>query len=59
MNADALPAFELLGPLIFVIGAIYVLGPMLPLSRPWARILYSRWYGLSSAVIWNGGFSRP
>jgi cellulose synthase (UDP-forming) len=38
MNADALPVFELLGPLIFVIGAIYVLSPMLPLSRPWARV---------------------
>jgi cellulose synthase (UDP-forming) len=37
MNADALPAFELLGPLIFVIGSIYVLSPILPLSRPWAR----------------------
>jgi cellulose synthase (UDP-forming) len=37
MNAEALPIFELLGPLLFVIGAIYVLGPMLPLSRPWAR----------------------
>jgi len=45
MNADALPAFELLGPLIFVIGAIYVLSPMLPLSRPWARVLVF-------AVVW-------
>jgi cellulose synthase (UDP-forming) len=45
MNVDALPAFELLGPLIFVIGAIYVLSPMLPLSRPWARMLVF-------AVVW-------
>jgi cellulose synthase (UDP-forming) len=45
MNADALPVFELLGPLIFVIGAIYVLSPMLPLSRPWARALVF-------AVVW-------
>ncbi len=45
MNAESLPAFELLGPLIFVIGAIYVLGPMLPLSRPWARILVF-------AIVW-------
>ncbi len=37
MNAQALPFFELLSPLIFVIGALYVMGPMLPLSRPWAR----------------------
>jgi cellulose synthase (UDP-forming) len=39
MNAEALPIFELLGPLIFVVGSIYVLSPMLPLSRSWARIL--------------------
>jgi cellulose synthase/poly-beta-1,6-N-acetylglucosamine synthase-like glycosyltransferase len=39
MNAEALPVFELLGPLTFVIGAIYILGPMLPLSRGWARTL--------------------
>jgi cellulose synthase (UDP-forming) len=39
MNAEALPISELLGPLIFVIGAIYVLSPMLPLSRRWARTL--------------------
>jgi cellulose synthase (UDP-forming) len=38
MNADALPVFELLGPLVFVIGTLYVLSPMLPLSRPWVRI---------------------
>ena len=37
MNAEALPVFELLGPLIFVIGTIYLLSPILPLSRPWAR----------------------
>jgi cellulose synthase (UDP-forming) len=37
MKADALPFFELFGPLLLVIGVIYVLGPMLPLSRPWAR----------------------
>jgi cellulose synthase (UDP-forming) len=45
MNAEALPYHELLAPLIFVIGAIYLMGPMLPLSRPWAR-------GLVFAVVW-------
>jgi cellulose synthase (UDP-forming) len=45
MNAEALPYPELLAPLIFVIGAIYLMGPMLPLSRPWAR-------GLVFAVVW-------
>src|SRR3954454_7861731 len=38
MNADALPYFELLAPLTFVCGAIYLLTPTLPLSRPWVRI---------------------
>jgi len=45
MNAEALPAFELLGPLIFVVGSIYVLSPMLPLSRTWARIFVF-------AIVW-------
>ena len=45
MNAETLPAFELLGPLIFVVGSIYVLSPMLPLSRTWARIFVF-------AIVW-------
>jgi cellulose synthase (UDP-forming) len=45
MNAEALPYFELLAPLIFVIGSIYLMSPVLPLSRPWAR-------GLVFAVVW-------
>src|ERR1700730_8982587 len=55
MNADALPAFELLGPLIFVIGAIYVLSPMLPLSRPWARILVfaTVWLFIARYLDWR------
>ena len=39
MFLDALPLVELLGPTLFVIGAVYVLGPMLPLDRTWARLL--------------------
>jgi cellulose synthase (UDP-forming) len=45
MNAEALPVFELLGPLIFVIGTIYLWSPILPLSRPWARKLVF-------AIVW-------
>jgi cellulose synthase (UDP-forming) len=45
MNAEALPVLELLGPLIFVIGTIYLLSPILPLSRPWARKLVF-------AIVW-------
>jgi cellulose synthase (UDP-forming) len=33
------PVLEVLAPLIFVVGAIYLLGPTLPISRPWARFV--------------------
>lgn len=39
------PVLEVLAPLIFVVGAIYLLGPTLPISRPWARFLVF-------AVVW-------
>jgi cellulose synthase (UDP-forming) len=45
MNIEALSYFELLAPLLFVLGAIYLVGPMLPLSRPWAR-------GLIFGIVW-------
>jgi cellulose synthase (UDP-forming) len=45
MDPEALPYLELLAPGMFVTGAIYALGPMLPLSRPWARKLIF-------AVVW-------
>jgi cellulose synthase (UDP-forming) len=45
MSAASLPYFELLAPLTFVFGAIILLGPMLPLSQPWAR-------GLIFGVVW-------
>jgi len=38
LRADDLPLFQLLAPLIFTIGVIYLLGPTLPLGRPWARL---------------------
>jgi cellulose synthase (UDP-forming) len=39
MNAEAVPFFELVAPLTFVFGAIYLLSPTLNLSRPWPRVL--------------------
>jgi cellulose synthase (UDP-forming) len=55
MNADALPVFELLGPMIFVIGTVYVLSPMLPLSRPWARMLVfaAVWLVIARYLHWR------
>jgi cellulose synthase (UDP-forming) len=45
MSIEGLPYLELLSPLIFVLGTIYVLSPVLPLSRSWARALVF-------AVVW-------
>jgi len=55
MNAEALPAFELLGPLIFVIGSIYVLSPILPLSHPWARkfVFATVWLVIARYLNWR------
>jgi cellulose synthase (UDP-forming) len=38
VGADALPISQLLAPIVFDLGAIYLLGPNLPLSRTWARV---------------------
>jgi cellulose synthase (UDP-forming) len=46
MNAEGLPYLELMGPLIFVLGTVYLLSPLLPLSRTWAR-------GFVFVIIWS------
>ncbi|MEZ0219101.1 MAG: glycosyltransferase family 2 protein [Tardiphaga sp.] len=33
------PVLEVLAPLMLIVGAIYILGPMLPMTRSWARLL--------------------
>jgi cellulose synthase (UDP-forming) len=38
VDSDSATIFQLLAPTIFVVGAIYVLGPILPIDRPWGRI---------------------
>jgi cellulose synthase (UDP-forming) len=43
--SGVLPIHVLLAPTLFVIGAVYLLAPMLPLSRTWARLLVF-------AIIW-------
>jgi len=45
MSVASLPYFELMAPLCFVFGAVVLLGPLLPLSRPWAR-------GLIFGAVW-------
>ena len=39
MIVDQVPIIAALGPILFVIGTVYILGPILPLRRPWARYL--------------------
>jgi cellulose synthase (UDP-forming) len=45
MSVEGLPYLELLSPLLLVLGAIYLLSPIFPLSRSWARALIF-------AVVW-------
>ena len=55
MNPESLTYFELLAPLAFVFGAIYLLAPMLPLSRPWARLLVfaAVWLVIARYLEWR------
>ncbi|HKJ62045.1 MAG TPA: glycosyltransferase [Hyphomicrobiales bacterium] len=46
MQADNLSTLQLLAPTLYVIGAVYLLGPMLPLDRTWARALIIAAVGL-------------
>jgi hypothetical protein len=38
VDSDTVTIFQLLAPTIFVVGALYTLGPMLPIDRNWTRI---------------------
>jgi cellulose synthase (UDP-forming) len=45
LRPDDLPLLQLAAPCLFTIGAIYVLAPILPMRRSWAR-------GLVFAAVW-------
>lgn len=49
MPIDAYPLPFVLAPLLFVIGLIYILGPALPIGRPWAR--WTIFAGVWSVVL--------
>ena len=55
MQPDQLPFIALIAPTMFVIGAIYVLAPMLPLSRAWARtaVFATVWLVVGRYQIWR------
>jgi len=45
LRPDDLPLLQLVAPLLFVIGGLYILAPILPMRRRWARALVF-------AVVW-------
>jgi cellulose synthase (UDP-forming) len=55
MNVEESSYFELLWPLLFVLGAIYLLSPMLPLSRRWARglVFVAVWLVIARYLDWR------
>lgn len=54
MQFDA-PLLEVLAPLMLVVGAIYVLGPTLPMARSWARTLVfvAVWLVVARYLSWR------
>ena len=57
MDSDTLTFAQLLAPTLFVMGAVIMLGPMLPLSQTWARALVCAavWLVVGRYQIWRLG----
>ena len=55
MRPENIPLLQLVGPVLFVIGAIYVLAPTLPMTRSWARILVfaAVWLIITRYIGWR------
>jgi cellulose synthase (UDP-forming) len=55
LYTDALSILELLGPMLLVIGAVYLLGPLLPLKQAWARrlIFVAVWLVVARYLDWR------
>jgi cellulose synthase (UDP-forming) len=55
VSADTLPLAQLLAPLVFVLGATYLLGSSLPLSQTWARcvVFASVWLIIARYLDWR------
>ena len=55
MRPDALPLLPIFAPVIFVIGAIYMLAPALPMSRGWARsfVFAAVWLIILRYMAWR------
>jgi cellulose synthase (UDP-forming) len=55
LNPDDLPLLQLVAPLLFVVGGIYVLAPVLPMRRPWARgiVFVAVWLMIVRYINWR------
>ncbi len=55
MQPDTLPVLELIAPSLFVLGAIWMLGPVLPMARPWARlaVFITVWLIVARYIDWR------
>jgi cellulose synthase (UDP-forming) len=55
VRAETLPFTQLISPTLFVLGAVYFLGPALPLSRTWARaaVFAAVWLIIGRYLIWR------
>ena len=55
MDYQALSLPELTAPLLFVLATVYLLGPLLPLRKTWARVTYfvSVWLVIFRYINWR------
>jgi len=55
LYTDALPLIELLGPMLFIVGTVHVLGPLLPITQTWARLLIfaAVWLVIARYLDWR------
>jgi len=55
VSADSLPLVQLFAPIVFVLGATYLLGSSLPLSQTWARltVFASVWLIIARYLDWR------
>ncbi len=55
LRPEDLPLLQLLAPILFVLGAIHILGPNLPMSRGWARacVFAAVWLIVARYVSWR------
>lgn len=55
VQLDTLPLLQLLAPSLFVLGAVWILGPVMPIARPWARmaVFVTIWLVVARYLDWR------